>query len=453
MVNPLYLPELREMIAENNADQLREFCEALHPARTADFMEGLEPQEAWLVLSHTDEQNRVAIFNYFEPSLQISIIETLDRKAVAGLISELAPDDRVDLLNDVEPAIVEELLPLLPTEERRDILHLSSYPEGTAGAVMTTDVAKLAETLTIREAIEQLQQQSAELETIYYLYVVDEQDHLRGLVSARQILSTIRRPETRLNEIMETGLVTAEVDDDQEEVAQKVARYDLLAIPVVDLERKMLGIITYDDVIDVMMEEATEDAYRSAAVEPLEDSYLATSVKTLVWKRGVWLIVLFVAALATAYVLAHYESYLEKPGWQWLVWFIPLVISSGGNAGNQSATLVIKALTNEEIETQDWLKVVRRELLTSLVLGLFLGGCGLLAGLAMTPEARTIGGMWVLPTTIASVVMVGSVVGSVLPLAFEKIGLDPALMSNPFVAGIIDIVGIVIFLNVAWMLL
>ena len=379
------------------------------------------------------------------------MVEQLPREDIARLVSELAPDDRVDLLNDVDPTVVEELLPLLPTEERRDILHLSSYPEGTAGAVMTTDVAKLSEDLTVREAIDQLQRESEELETIYYLYVVDEQDHLRGLVSARQILSFMRRPETKLHEIMETGLVTAEVDDDQEEVAQKVARYDLLAIPVVDLERKMLGIITYDDVIDVMVEEATEDAYRSAAVEPLEDSYLATSIMTLVWKRGIWLIVLFVAALATAYVLAHYETELEH--WKWLVWFIPLVISSGGNAGNQSATLVIKALTNEEIETDDWSRVVRRELVTSLVLGIFLGVCGLLAGLAMTPETRSPTAMWVLPMTILSVVMVGSLVGSVLPIAFERIGLDPALMSNPFVAGIIDIVGIVIFLNVAWLLL
>ncbi len=451
MINPLYLPELREMIAEQNATQLQEFCDALHPARTADFMEGLTADEVWFVLSHTDAANRAAIFNYFDQSIQVDMVQTLDRSDMASLVAELSPDDRVDLLNLVDPEIVQELLPLLPTADRRDVLHLSSYAEGTAGAVMTTDVAKLSESLTVREALNQLQNQSEDLETIYYLFVVDEQDHLRGLVSARQLLSSLRTPDRLLSEIMETGLVTAEVDDDQEEVAQKVARYDLLAIPVVDLERKMLGIITYDDVIDVVMEEATEDAYRSAAVEPLENKYLETSILTLVWKRGIWLTVLFIAALMTAYVLEHYDNDLKR--WSWLTWFIPLIISSGGNAGNQSATLVIKALTADDIKLSDWVAVVKREAVTSLMLGFFLGLCGLFAGLAITSQARTPTGMWVLPITIVSVVICGSLVGSVLPIAFQRIGLDPALMSNPFVAGIVDILGIVIFLNVAWFLL
>ena len=451
MVNPLYLPELREMIAKNNVENLSEFCEALHPARTADFMEGLTADEAWFVLSHTDPLTRASIFTYFDENFQVDLVQTIDRNEIAALVSELAPDDRVDLLNEVPKVIVEELLPLLPTEERHDILHLRSYPEGTAGAVMTTDVAKLSDELTIRDAISQLQDESEELETIYYLYVVDEHDHLRGLVSARQLLASMRKPDTLLRDIMETGLVTVEVDDDQEEVAQKVARYDLLAIPVVDLERKMLGIITYDDVIDVVREEATEDAHRSAAMEPLEDSYLDTGILTLVWKRGIWLMVLFVAALLTACVLGYYDEDLRK--WSWLMWFVPLVISSGGNAGNQSATLVITALNAEDIKIADWGRVLRREAIMGLLLGIFLAACGLVAGYALTPEARSLTSIWVLPLTIVTIVICGSLVGSMLPLFFQKIGLDPALMSNPFVAGIVDIVGIVIYMNVAWLLL
>jgi magnesium transporter len=451
MVNPLYLPELREMIAKNNVENLSEFCEALHPARTADFMEGLTADAAWFVLSHTDPLTRASIFTYFDENFQVDLVQTIDRNEIAALVSELAPDDRVDLLNEVPKVIVEELLPLLPTEERHDILHLRSYPEGTAGAVMTTDVAKLSDELTIRDAISQLQDESEELETIYYLYVVDEHDHLRGLVSARQLLASMRKPDTLLRDIMETGLVTVEVDDDQEEVAQKVARYDLLAIPVVDLERKMLGIITYDDVIDVVREEATEDAHRSAAMEPLEDSYLDTGILTLVWKRGIWLMVLFVAALLTACVLGYYDEDLRK--WSWLMWFVPLVISSGGNAGNQSATLVITALNAEDIKIADWGRVLRREAIMGLLLGIFLAACGLVAGYALTPEARSLTSIWVLPLTIVTIVICGSLVGSMLPLFFQKIGLDPALMSNPFVAGIVDIVGIVIYMNVAWLLL
>ena len=451
MVNPLYLPELREMLNQKNEHDLREFCEALHPARTADFMDGLSPQECWQVLGYADNYRRVEIFAYFDEANQVALVESLDRQSMAELVSELAPDDRVDLLNEVQPRIVDELLPLLPAEDRRDYLHLRQYAEGTAGAVMTTDVAKLGEDLTVREAIQYLQDEIEEIETIYYLYVVNEQDHLRGLVSARQLVTAMRKPETKLSELMETGLVTVEVDDDQEEVAQKVARYDLVAIPVVDLERKMLGIITYDDVMDVVREEATEDAHRSAAVEPLQDTYLETSVLTMVWKRGIWLTVLFFAALLTAYALRHYDDYTVK--WKWLVVFIPLIISSGGNTGNQSATLVITGMTTNDVKLSDWSRVLRREIITGIILGIFLAGCGILSAYVMSPESRLGYAMWVLPITLISVVVVGAVAGAVLPILFKKIGWDPSLMSHPFVAGIIDVLGIIIYMNVAWLLL
>ena len=452
MINPLFLPEIREMLAEKNSAALREFCTSLHPARTADFMEGLSEEEIWSVLQHADIARRVEIFHYFDRSNQTEIVERMDRAEAAELIAEIAPDDRVDLLNTVDPLIVDELLPLLPTEERRDFLHLSAYPEGTAGAVMTTEFAKLSESLTVSRALEELRGQAEELETIYYLYIVDDQDHLRGLVSARQLVSAMGKPDTPLSELMETGLVTAEVDDDQEEVAQKVARYDLLAIPVVDLQRKMLGIITHDDIIDVVREEATEDALRSAAVEPLEESYLETHLLTLGWKRGIWLVILFFAAILTAYALDHYQYAITR--WTFLVAFIPLVISSGGNMGNQSATLIITALTIGDITLADWGRVVRRE----LMLGFLLGGCLAILGLAavymMHDDARsTPNAIWVVPLTILLVMVCGALSGTILPLVFKRLGLDPALMSNPFVAGIIDILGIVIYMNVALLLL
>ena len=450
MINPLYLPELRLMLAEQNATELKEFCEALHPARTADFMEGLTAEEAWAVLAHTESERRIEIFCYFDDATQVEMIETLNREQMAALVAELAPDDRVDLLKVVDPAIVDELMPLLPVDERRDILHLQSYPEGTAGAVMTTDVAMLSEDLTVRDALDELQRIAEDLETIYYLYIVDDQGHLRGLVSARQLLSSIGK-NLKLGDLMETGLVSAEVDDDQEEVARKVAKYDLLAIPVVDLERKMLGIITYDDVMDVVVEEATEDAHRSAAVEPLEDDYLLTSILTLAWKRGIWLFILFVAAILTAFALRKYESDLER--WPWLVLFLPLIISSGGNTGNQSATLVITGLNKQTIQIRDWGRVLRREFVLGLLLGGFLAACGFVAEWAVTPGEMNLSSMWVIPLTLLSVVLCGSLVGSCLPLFFQRIGLDPALMSNPFVAGIIDIFGIVLYMTVAWCLL
>ncbi len=451
MINPLFLPELREMLAEHNSDEMREFCEALHPARTADFMEGLSAAEAWEVLSNTDADRRTEIFPFFDLTTQAEIVESQDRHQIAELISVMPPDDRVDLLKEVDPEIVAELMALLPKEDRRDILHLQSFPEGTAGAVMTTDVAKLSEDLTVREAVDHVQRIAEELETIYYLYIVDEEGHLRGLVSARQLLSALRNPQIKISELMQTGLVTAEVDDDQEEVARTVARYDLLAIPVVDVEYKLQGIITHDDIVDVVREEAIEDAHRAAAVEPLESTYLQTSLMTLVWKRSIWLIVLFIAALLTALALEVYHQDLEH--WPWLVLFIPLIISSGGNSGNQSATLVITGLRANEIKPSDWARVVKRELLQGVLLGLLLAGCGMLGAWVVCQESRSLVGMWVLPITIMSVVICGSIVGSILPLLFEKLGLDPALMSNPFVAGIVDILGIVIYMSVAALLL
>lgn len=450
MINTLYLPELREMLAEQSEADLREFCTALHPARTAEFMEGLSPDDAWKVLKRAELSVREEIFTFFSPEMQLEMLATQERGEVAELIVALAADDRVDLLEELDVEIVDQILPLLPADVRREILRLGAYPEDSAGAVMTTEAAKLSESLTVKEALDELSKQSEQLETIYYLYIVDDTDHLRGLVSARDLISAIGKPQTTLGDLMETDLVSADVLEDQEEVAQKVARYDLLAIPVVDHEHRMLGIITHDDVIDVVREEATEDAHRIAAVAPLETSYLKTPIFILAWKRGVWVTVLFFAAFLTAFALRHYEDGLEK--WVWLAWFLPLIISTGGNSGNQAATLVITALAIGDVTLRDWLRVVLRELAMGLMLGGFLGALGYFAawGSGLTPSAQAAA---VIPITLLLLVMAGTMLGGLLPLLFERVGLDPALMSNPFVAGIIDILGIVIYMKVAFLIL
>lgn len=448
MINTLYLPELREALAEKNVEELQEFCTALHPARTAEFMEGLDPSESWEVLKHTDDATRAHIFSYIDHDKQVEIIESQDRDQIAGLIAELPPDDRVDLLGEVDDQVVDDLLPRVPAEERRDIMRLSQYPEDTAGAVMTSEVATLSESMSVREALEELSREGHEFETIYYLYIVDDNNHLRGLVSARQLVTAIRRPETKLGDIMESDLVHVHVLDDQEEVAQKVAKYDLLAIPVVDDEHRMLGIITHDDIIDVLRQEATEDAHRAGAVDPLEESYLKTHLLTLSWKRGMWLAILFFCALLTAFALEHYNENLRQ--WAWLVPFIPLVISTGGNSGSQSATLVVTALSRGHVTLSDWLKVVLREMVMGVLLGSCLGFFGFVVAGILGPGWQD---ALVIPVTLLLVVICGTMTGSMLPLIFKRMGLDPALMSNPFVAGIIDILGIVIYMNVAFALL
>ena len=449
MINTLYLPELRELLAEGNSQGLRDFCEAINPARAAEFMEGLSAEESWKVLQSTEVDHQVDIFSYFGQEKQLEILESQEIGEVAEMVAQLPPDDRVDLLQEIDPDQLTELLELLPVEERRDFQRLSQYPEGTAGAVMTTEIAKLSESLTIREALNEIGRQSEQYETIYYLYVVDQEDHLRGLVSARQLVAGMKQPETTLFEIMETDLVTADVLEDQEDVANKVAKMDLLAIPVVDSQHKLLGIITHDDIIDVVREEATEDAHRIGAVDPLDESYLRTSVLTLTWKRGIWLSLLFFFALLTALAMKEYEGQIQK--WVWLALFIPLVISSGGNSGSQSATLIITALSRGHITLKDWLSVVFRELMMGLLLGTGLAALGYIASIFFVPDDVTLfhAAMFVVPITLILVVVCGTLTGSILPLLFEKLGWDPAMMSTPFVAGIVDVIGILIYFTVA----
>ena len=449
MVNTLFLPELREMLAEQNGSELHEFCHALHPSRTADFMDGLTAEESWQVLRHADLDSRVQIFEYFQHDLQKEIFETQDRDEVAALISQIASDERVDILAGVDDSIVDDLLHRLPVEERRDILRLSQYPEGTAGAVMATEFVRLPENLSIREAIGEISRQSENYETIYYLYVIDVENHLRGVVSARQLLTGMRHPDTKISDIMETALTVVDVMDDEDKVVNKFAKMDLLAIPVVDQERHMVGIITHDDVIDVVRESADEDALRAVGVEPLEDTYLKTSVLLLSWKRGIWLAIMFFCSLLTATALKNYNHQLEV--WAWLIPFLPLIISSGGNSGSQSATLVITGLSRGHVSLADWWKVAWRELSMGLVLGLMLS----VLGLVTTPlfGIHEIQKIIVVPVTLVVVVVCGTVFGSLLPLLFKRLGLDPAMMSIPVVAGIMDIMGIMIYMNMALLLL
>jgi magnesium transporter len=458
MVNTLYLPELREMLAENNAAEMEEFCTALHPARTAEFMEGLSPLEAWEVLKHAEMPLRVQIFSYFERPMQVELIQLVDRAEMGRFIGHLPPDDRVDILKEVDPTVVNELLPHVPAAERRDILRLRSYPENTAGAVMTTDFAHIGEGLTVREALEEVGRQAGanDLETIYYIYVTDDEEHLLGLVSARQLVSALKRPDTPVRDLMERDLVTADVNEDQEEVARKVADLDLLAIPVVDGEHHLLGIVTHDDVIDVVQEEATEDAYRMAGVTPMDEGYLEAKFSTIWRKRAGWLALLFIAELFTFSALAHFEDAIQKI--VALALFVPLCISTGGNSGSQAATLIIRALAVGNVQLRDWYRVLRHELLMGLALGLTLGAIGFVRALVTPASILGSTNRWMIALTVSQAVAViclwGTLIGAMLPLLFKRLGVDPAIASSPFVATFVDVTGIVLYFSIAhvWLL-
>ncbi len=451
MTNTLYLPELREMLAEDNAAELREFCVALHAARTAEFMEGLTAAEAWAVLQHADQGTRAEIFGYFDRDKQVEIIESADRAEIGKLVADLPPDDRVDILKSVRPEVVDELLPYIPAFDRRDILRLRSYPEGTAGAMMTTSYARLGEGHTVKEAIEELGRQAQELETIYYVYIVDREDHLRGVVSARQLLSAMGKPATKVADLMERALVTVGVNDDQEKVAQEVARFDLHAIPVIDPNQHMLGIITHDDVIDIFSAEATEVVYRMGAVEPLIENYLEADFRTIWSKRAVWLSCLFVAELFTCSTLAHFEDAFEQI--VALSLFVPLCISTGGNSGSQAATLITRAMALGQVTLSDWWRVLRHEFGMGIALGCTLGAIGFVRAY-FTPTSWLAGAnsfklAVVVSFAVTVICLWGTLVGSMLPLIFKRMGFDPGYASSPFVATFVDVTGIFIYFSLA----
>jgi len=441
--NPLLIPELRLMLAEGDLAGLREMAAEIHPASVADFSEGLDDAELWQFLDALPVERRADIFTYYPIARQIELVQAADREHLGPLLEAMAPDNRVDLLKELEPELVEQILPLVAKAERHDIRMLLSCPENSAGALMTTEYASLPADVTAGEAVNRLRSQAPDSESIYYIYVLDAERRLVGSISLRDLI--LARPTALVADLMQRDPIAVRIEEPRDEVVQKLARYDFLAIPVVDEGGRLVGIVTHDDVLDAVRQDATDEAQRQAAITPLGEGYLEAALVSLTWKRGVWLTILFGTAAVTAMVLAKW-----KPTHEWLMYFIPLVVASGGNSGNQAATLVITALSTGDCRLADWKRILRREFAVSLLLGALLAVPGFLLGLAYAPDPLH---ALVIPATVFSVVMVGSLVGCVLPLVFRSLGLDPALMSNPFVSAIVDVVGIVIYMMVALLVL
>jgi magnesium transporter len=444
----LLLPDLRLMLQENDAYGLREFCDALLPADAAEVLQGLDnPADAEKVLLHGPIEKQAEIFSFIEPTQQIELVEAMDRQHLSKIIEAMAPDDRVDLLEHLDEERIEAILPLVAQVEREEIRKLLSYPENSAGSIMTTEYASLPENITAREALERLRQQAPDRETIYYVFVVDDDRHLHGVVTLREII--LARPHSLLSTLMRRKVIAVHANDDREEAARQIARFDLLALPVLDEDERLVGIITHDDILDIVQEQAEEDAYRQSAIEPLEHSYFSTPLVTIAWKRGVWLLLLAALALITAWILDAYDQIAEKH--VWLVAFLPMVLGSGGNTGSQSATLVIRAIASISLTKPLKWRMIQRELLTGLLLGFCLGLFALLASHFLFHkdwvEAAVVAG------TILLVVTFGSVLGSTLPLIFESFGWDPALMSNPMIAAVSDTMGVATYYVIAWTLL
>ncbi len=366
----------------------------------------------------------------------------------------LPPDDAADLIQEAPPEERAQFLDLLDDTTRTEVRVLLAYAEDEAGGLMNPRFARVRPDMTVDEAVSYLRKQAGQVETLYYAYVLDEEQRLRGVISLRQLLHA---PGTKLvRDVMRTELVTVRDDLDQEAVGRVYVEQGLLAIPVVDKQGRMKGIITFDDIADVVREEATEDVQKLGGMEALGEPYLKAPFAELVKKRAGWLTFLFLGEMLTATAMAFFEKEIAKA--VVLALFIPLIISSGGNSGSQATTLVIRAMAVGEVKIRDWWRVMRRELGAGLTLGTVLGTIGLIRILVW----QKVGGMYgehylllafAVGLSLVGVVLWGSLVGAMLPFLLRKFGFDPASASAPFVATLVDVTGLVIYFSVASLLL
>jgi magnesium transporter len=394
------------------------------------------------------------------------LFQTLETPDQADLLLSLTPPERGFWLKLLPPDDAADLIQCVPTEERRELLDqlditarreitaLLAYAEDAAGGLMNPRFARLRPEMTVDEGISYLRRQADEVETIYYGYVIDSDQRLLGVVSFRQLFSADRSMLVR--DVMQTALIVVREGTDQEEIANLFSKHHLLAIPVVDGEGFMKGVVAVDDIVDVVEEEASEDIQKLGGMEALDEPYLRTRFHRMIRKRGTWLLVLFLGESLTATAMGHFENEVARA--VVLAAFIPLIISSGGNSGSQAATLVIRAMALDEVRLSDWWRVVRRELAAGVVLGLMLAAVGMLRILAWQAIWRSYGEHYLLiASTVAAslvgVVVFGTLAGSMLPFALRRLGIDPATASAPFVATLVDVSGLVIYFSIAGALL
>lgn len=432
---------VRKLLAQRDTEQLRHLLEDTHPADIAGCIAELEGSDIWRVLSTLPTELRTEVFGYLPPEEQVRLANALNRRNLAEIFRHMSADERAYLYNRIDPAQQSALLPGLAQAERDDICNLASQEEGSAGAIMTSDYATLAPLLTASEAIESLRHEAPDKETIYQAYVIDAQRKLMGVVSLRDLI--IAHHDTRVADLMIEDVIYSLVADPQEEVAQKISKYDLLALPIIDDGGRLVGIVTYDDAMDVAEEEATEDFHRIGTIGRLEESVRRASIGLLYRKRIFWLLVLVFGNLLSGLGLAHYEDTITTH--VVLVFFLPLLIASGGNAGAQTATLMVRALATGDVQMRDWGHLFGRELFVATLLGttmaIAISSIGLMRG--GWGVALVVAGAMVL------IVLAGSLIGLVLPFLLNRFRMDPATASGPLVTSMADVVGVLIYFSIA----
>jgi len=435
--------QLELLLESGNLEGAKSLLIPVQSVDIAEAIEGLPESNQLIAFRLLSKAEAIEVYEYLNTDVQQALIQEFKRQEVLDVVDKMSPDDRAKMFDELPAKVVRRLLSQLSPKERQATAILLGYGEDTAGRIMTPEYISLKENLTVRETLERIRNLANASEVVYYLYVTNISRQLRGIVSLRDLV--LAATDTTLAEIMTRDVVFVHTDTDQEEVARTIQRYDILALPVVDSEDRLVGVVTVDDVIDIIEREATEDIYALGGVQSDGDNYFQTNLLTVARRRVVWLFVLLVTNTVTGTIIRSHEELLQQV--VILTAFIPLLTGTGGNVGAQSSTVVIRGLNTEEIKDMGAGKVVFREAAAGILLGLILGTVAtvwayflLQSGLAV---ALSVG------ISLIAIALLASVAGSALPFLFRSVGLDPALMSAPFITTAVDVLGVLIYFYIA----
>jgi magnesium transporter len=443
----LSLEELLELLETKQYTKLRQSLAEMNEADVAALMEELEEEQLLRVFRILPKDLAADVFSYMESDTQQTIITALSDRETANIINNLMADDATDLLEEMPANVVTKILENANAETRRDINHLLRYPEDSAGSIMTVEYVDLKENLTVQGAIAHIRKVGLDSETINVCYVLDAQRRLLGTVALRYLL--LSDPEERIGNIMHENVIALSTLMDQEEVAAQFKKYDFTTMPVVDNENRLVGIVTVDDIVDIMEEETTEDMEKMAAIVPSDKPYMRTAVFETFKKRIPWLLLLMVSATFTGAILTSFEDALSACAV--LVAYIPMLMDTGGNAGGQASVTVIRGLSLGEIDYRDVPKVVWKEIRVALLCGLCLGGANFCKLMIFDRTGVLVA--FVVCITLVAAVLMAMLVGCLLPIGAKRMGFDPAVMASPFITTIVDALSLLIYCSVARMML
>jgi magnesium transporter len=439
------MERLKELIESRQYALFREEIEDYNVQDIAEYLEELPKNERNKIFRILPKTIAADVFSYLPIELQQDMIVSMSDSEAASLIDNLYADDAADLMEEMPANVVKKLLASASPETRRDINHLLKYPEDSAGSIMTVEFVDLKESLTVEQCIERIRRVGIDKETVNVCYVLDNNRKLMGTVALRYLL--LSDPNEIIGNIMHENVVTIHTLADQEEVARTFQKYDFTAMPVVDSEGRLVGIITVDDVVDIMEQEATEDIEMMAAITPTDKSYMKTSVFETYKKRIPWLLLLMISATFTGKIIQHYEEAIAAAGYLVLTSFIPMLMDTGGNSGSQASVSIIRSLSLDEIEFKDIFVVAFKEMRVAVLVGITLAAANFLK--LMIIDRVSLNVAIVVCLTLVITVFAAKIVGACLPMIAKKIGFDPAVMASPFITTIVDALSLMIFFGIA----